>query len=325
MPKSLVLQEQDGKRMLSLERTDLKATPAAGHAIIRHTAIAASFYDMEMMRGGRPEPSIPFIPGICAAGIVERAGANVAFKRGDRVIYMHPQGGAYTQARTIDARFLHGIPDKIPDDIAVAGYVRSALIHCLLYHVFSVKKNTNILITGAAGGTGHMLAAHAKYVLGANVYGTVSTPQNARFAEKFGCDIIESSNDDVREEIRERTDGRGIDVVYDGTGNDMTDTCFAALRPMGLLCGYGNAGGGTPNIPHHLLESAGYFYCRPSVFVYKSRRKDAVLTALEVFSWMEKKALRPHISQHIPFTDIGKAHTFLRDRKHQGTAVITMK
>lgn len=325
MVKALVLREKEGKKSLGFDNVNLRASPPPGAVLLRHTAICTSYYDLEMTRGLRPAPKGDYIPGISAAGTVERAGPGVNYKKGDRVVYIHPNGGAYTQARMIHAELLHGIPEGISDEKAAASFSRLMLAHTLLAGAFKTRKNKNILITGAAGGAGHLLTTCARHLYGANVYGTVSRKDKAVFAAKYGCELLESAAgtpQQITEEIRDLTGGEGMHAVFDGAGADNVALSMAALRPFGLYCAYGAACGKTAYPPEKALERSSIFYTRPSVFLYKRERREAVLTAVDMFGYMEKGYIKPAVTARFALQDIAKAHAFLRSREHTGTCVV---
>ena len=98
----------------------------------------------------------------------------------------------------------------------------------------------------AAGGTGLLLVQIAK-MLGARVFGTVSTPEKAQLVSKAGADaVINYVEQDFAAEIRKLTGGAGVNVVYDSVGKATFEKDLDCLAPRGALVIFGQASGPVP-------------------------------------------------------------------------------
>src|SRR5713101_651084 len=103
--------------------------------------------------------------------------------------------------------------------------------------------------------------------LDARVIGTVSTEEKAQLAREAGADeIILYTQTDFETETRRLTNGKGVDVVYDGVGKDTFDRDLNVLRPRGYLVLFGGASGAVPPFDlMRLTQKGSLFVTRPSL------------------------------------------------------------
>ena len=198
--------------------------PAAGQLLIRQEAIGVNFIDIYHRKGIYPLPAYPAIPGVEGAGVVEAVGDGVeGWSAGDRVVYTGVVG-AYAERRLIPAaRALH-LPDAISAKAAAASLLKAMTVHMLTTQTWPVGPGTTVLVPAAAGGLGSLIVRQAKR-LGATVIATVGSPEKEAATRADGADhVIIGRDADIAAEVKRITDGRGVDVAYDGperadTGN----------------------------------------------------------------------------------------------------------
>jgi NADPH2:quinone reductase len=83
-----------------------------------------------------------------------------------------------------------------------------------------VEAGHTVLVHAAAGGVGSLLCQWAN-ALGATVIGTVSNEEKAAHATQDGCrHVIMYTKEDVATRVKEITEGKGVNVVYDSVGKD---------------------------------------------------------------------------------------------------------
>ena len=228
--------------MLCCEDVDV-GSPAAGEAVVRHTAIGVNFIDTYHRSGLYPQV-LPATLGMEAAGVVEAVGAGVdVVHAGQRVAYAGGPIGAYAELRRIPADRLVPLPDAIADDVAAAVMLKGMTAQYLLRQTYEVKPGDTVLFHAAAGGVGLIACAWAKR-LGATVIGTVGSDEKAALARAHGCDhVIVYTREDFVSRVREITGGRGVRVVYDSVGRSTWDGSLDCLQPRGLMVSFGNASG----------------------------------------------------------------------------------
>ena len=174
MTHAIQIHHPGGPEVLQWEAVEV-GEPGPGQVRLRQEAAGLNYIDVYHRTGLYPQ-TLPFIPGVEGAGIVEALGEGVAgLKVGDRVAYAGPTGG-YAEARLIAADKLVKLPDSISTEQAAAMMLQGLTAHMLLREVYRVKSGDTILIHAAAGGVGLIVCQWAK-ALGATVIGTVGSDE----------------------------------------------------------------------------------------------------------------------------------------------------
>lgn len=315
-------QRTGGPEVLSLEQVVVGA-PQAGHVLIRHTAIGLNYIDTYHRTGLYPVQALPSGIGLEAAGVVERVGDGVTdLQLGDRVAYGTGPIGAYSQLRVMPADKLVKIPEGIDDKTAAAMMLKGLTAQYLLRRTYKVQSGDSVLIHAASGGVGLILCQWAKH-LGANVIGTVGSPQKATVAREHGCDhtiLYRIENFPAR--VKDFTGGKGVAVVYDGVGKDTFMGSLDSLARLGMMVSYGNASGTVPPLDLGLLNQKGsLFLTRPSLMGYAATRQELVSMADELFDVVKSGAVKIEINQTYKLRDAVQAHRDLESRKTTGCTV----
>jgi len=321
MAKSILISAYGGPE--NLEYKDVPVSrPQRGEVLLRQTAIGVNFIDIYHRTGLYPLP-LPLIPGSEAAGIILETGEGVTeFKAGDRVSYSMAVG-AYTEERVIDARYLIRLEDDISDEVAAAVTLKGLTTEYLVRRTFKVASNHTILIHAAAGGVGSLATQWAKH-LGATVIGTVSSQAKAEIARRNGCDhVILYSEENFVDRIREITNGKLCDVVYDGVGKATFPDSLDCIKPLGLFVSFGNASGAIEAFNLGILAQKGsLFVTRPTLASYASDRAVLNEMAKELFSVLRSGAVKlPDITTY-KLSDAAKAHKDLASRATNGSLVL---
>lgn len=297
--------------------------PGPGEVRLRQTAIGLNYIDVYHRSGLYPLSQFPAVIGMEGAGRVEALGPGVEdFAPGDRVAYAGVLGG-YAQERLIAADRLVKLPDGI-DDVTAAGMMLQGMtVRYLLRETYRCTAETTLLFHAAAGGVG-LIACQWARVLGATMIGTVGSQEKAELAKANGCThVINYRTEDFVARVKEITDGRGCDVVYDSIGKDTFPKSLDCLRPKGLWVSFGNASGPVPPFDLGLLSAKGsLFATRPSVMTYTARREDLVANAEELFALVASGAIKIEVSRTYPLREAADAHRDLEARKTTGSIVL---
>ncbi len=297
--------------------------PGAGEVRMRHTAIGLNFIDT-YHRGGVYKITLPNGLGVEAAGVVEAVGDDVTgYAVGDRVCTFGPILGAYATERNIAAAALFKTPDDISDDIAAAALLKACTAECLIERCAKVQPGWTVLVHAAAGGVGLLLVQWLK-ALGATVIGTVGSAEKAALARAAGADhIIEYRHEDVADQCRTLTKGKGVPVVFDGVGRDTWPASLAAVAPRGLIISYGNASGPVTEVELSQLAAAGsIFVTRPTLFHYYADADERSAGAARVFEMIRTGAVKVDIRQRYALRDAAQAHRDLETRRTTGSSLL---
>jgi NADPH2:quinone reductase len=323
MSKAIKIYETGGTDVMRWEDFD-PGPPAAGEVLVRHEAVGLNFIDVYHRTGTYPLPSLPAIPGMEGAGIVEAVGEGVTeVAAGDRVAYAGLPPGAYAEARLIPAHRLVKVPDAISAQQAAAMMLQGMTACYLLRGCYDVKDGDTILIQAAAGGVGLIVCQWANH-LGATVIGTVGSEAKAELARAHGCHhTILYNEEDFAERTREITGGKGVDVVYDSVGQATFMKSLDCLRPMGMMVSFGQSSGLVPAFDPGLLSAKGsLFLTRPTLMTYTAER-DALLThARDLFEVVQSGAVKIEVRQTYPLAEAARAHQDLEARKTAGSSIL---
>lgn len=312
-----------GPEVLRFEEVEL-APPARGEARVRHGAIGLNFIDVYHRSGLYPPPAYPYTPGIEAAGVVEELGEGVThLADGDRVAYATTPPGAYAERRNAPADKLVRLPAGLDERTAAAGMLKGLTAWYLLRKTFVVEHGATILVHAAAGGVGSLLCQWA-HSLGATVIGTVGDQEKAKQARADGCaHTILYEAEDFAARVRELTQGRGCDVVYDSVGRATVLESLKCLRRRGLLVSFGQSSGSPEPLPLGLLAARGsLFVTRPTLFDYTSTRAELEEGAGELFARLVSGALRVRIGQTFPLSAAAEAQRALEARQTRGSTIL---
>jgi NADPH2:quinone reductase len=193
----------------------------------------------------------------------------------------------------------------------------------LLRGCYHVKEGDTILIQAAAGGVGSIVCQWADH-LGATVIGTVGTPEKEAIARANRCHHpILYTEEDFAAKVKEITDGRGVDVVYDSVGRSTFMQSLDCLRPMGTMTLFGQASGPVEPLDLGLLAAKGsLFLTRPTLMSYTARREDLLAHAADLFDVVTKGAVNVEIRQTYPLAEAARAHRDLEARKTTGSTLL---
>jgi NADPH2:quinone reductase len=323
MAKAIRIYETGGPEVMRFEDYD-PGRPAAGEAVVRHEAVGLNFIDIYQRAGIYPLPSLPAILGMEGAGIVEAVGEGVTeVAAGDRVAYAGLPPGAYAETRLIPAHRLVKLPDAISTRQGAAMMLQGMTARYLLRGCYRVKTGDRILIHAAAGGVGLIVCQWANH-LGATVIGTVGSEEKAELARAHGCHhTILYNQEDFAARIREITDGKGVDVVYDSVGQATFMKSLDCLRPMGMLVSFGQSSGLVPPFDPGLLSVKGsLFLTRPTLMTYTAQRDALLEHARDLFKVVQSGAVKIEIQQSYPLSEAARAHQDMEARKTTGSTIL---
>ena len=298
--------------------------PAKGEIVVRVEAVGLNFADMLSIQGKyQVRQSPPFIPGMELAGVVEALGPGVDGPApGTRVLATCP-AGALAERISLPARRLTPLPDAMGFEEAAGFPIAYGTSHLALTHTARLQPGETVFVTGAAGGVG-LTAVEIGKRLGARVIASARGADRLAIARQAGADVvIDSDAPGLKEALR--AEG-GVDVVYDVVGGLAFDQALRACKPEGRLLAIGFASGEVPQVPANLLlvknlTVSGFWYGG-----YESHAPQRVADSMaQLLRWRAEGAIRPHVSQVLPFDAFPEGLALLRDRKATGKVVIRVQ
>jgi NADPH2:quinone reductase len=293
--------------------------PQADEIRIRQTAIGVNFIDVYQRMGLYPLPPAA-IPGVEAVGVVTAVGANVTSPRiGDRIAYAGAPVGAYVSERNLPAWRAVVLPKSIADEVAASVFVKGITAHMLLTRVYPVGRGTTVLIHSAAGGLGQLMTRWARH-RGATVIGTVGSDAKAATAHDAGAHhVIVGRDADFARAVADLTEGRGVDVAYDGVGGTTLAKSLQCVRPFGVIASIGQSAGAIPPVDvEDLGPRRSLVLARPSVMAYTNRADDYRIAADAVLSALQDGVLQA-TGKAYPLGAAAQAHADLEAGRSSGS------
>ena len=291
-------------------------------AVVQIKAIGVNFIDV-YFREGRYSALLPFVNGQEASGVVTAVGAEVKnISVGDRVAYTGTLG-SYAEYAGVPAARLIKIPDGLEFDDAAAVMLQGMTAHYLTHSTYKLQQGETALIHAAAGGVGLLLVQMAKKI-GARVIATAGTPDKAELARGAGADeCIVYSQADFEKETQRLTEGKGVDVVYDGVGKATFEKDLNVLKPRGYLVLFGGASGAVEPFDLIKLSQKGSLYItRPTLGHYTATREELEWRATDVLGWVKNGELKLRIHGKYPLREAAQAHRDLEGRKTTGKLLL---
>ncbi len=320
--KAIRVHETGGPERLVYEEVKAPA-PGPGQVRVKVHAIGVNFIDI-YFRTGLYKTTLPFIPGMEAAGVVDALGENVSgVSRGERVAYaMNP--GSYAEYALVNAWQLVTLPEKVDFPLGAAAMLQGMTAHYLTHSTYPLQRGQTALIHAAAGGVGLLLIQISK-MWGVRVIGTVSTEEKAELAREAGADhVIRYDVRDFESEVKNITQGRGVDVVYDSVGRATFDRSLNCLKRRGMMVLFGQSSGPVPPVDLNILNSKGSLYVtRPSLNHYTATQEEIDWRAGDILEWVAEGKLHVRIDRSLPLQEAAQAHQALESRQTKGKILLT--
>ena len=302
--------------------------PGPGEALVRLEYAGVNYTDVYNRNGMYAKSrtyanSPPFTLGREGGGVVERVGADVdSVAVGDRVAYCIPLG-SYAEAAVVPAWRLVKVPDAVDMAAATALMLQGCTAHYLTHSLFRIEPGMRCLVHAAAGGVGQLLVALAKH-LGAEVFATVGAEEKARIAASLGAaHVILYRQEDFASRVRDATDGRGVDVVYDSVGRATIKGSIRSLATRGTLVNFGAASGAVESIePLALAEAGSIFFTRPHMADYMRDSGEIAWRGRSMFEHQAAGRVSVAIDRILPLDDAAEAHRILEARETRGKLLL---
>ncbi|KAF1018552.1 MAG: Quinone oxidoreductase 1 [Paracidovorax wautersii] len=322
MAQVIKLAHTGAPEVLELTTVD-QAEPGPKEAWIEQDAIGVNYLDVTQRQGAVPI-ALPSGLGLEGAGRVTAVGRevrNVAV--GDRVAYALGPLGGYASGRLYPAERLVKLPDSLGFDDAAAVLFKGITAQYLIKSTYPVQAGTVVLLYGAAGPLGQILASWARY-LGAFVIGVVSRAASVERARAAGCgEVLVWGAVDLPAEVARVTRGRKADVVYDGIGRLTFAASLDCLRPRGLMVSMGASTGVPAAVELGTLNAKGsLFLTRPGLAAHESQLDEYRERASDVFDAVSRGIIKPAIGRHFSLADAALAHASLERGAGAGTIVL---
>jgi len=319
--KAIRVQHIGGPEVLEL--VDVPAPQAkAAEAVVKVNVAGVNSIDGQF-RDGRLRTPLPFIPGQEGAGVVTAVGPQVkALKAGDCVAWSGTLG-SYAEYVAAPEEHLVPVPATITDDQAAAAMMHGLTAHYLVNDAHKLKSGETALVHAAAGGVGLLVVQMAR-AIGARVIGTASSEEKAQLAREAGAEeVIVFTRQDFETEVKRLTDGKGVDVVYDGVGKATFEKNLNVMRLRGMLVIYGMSSGAVPPVdPAKLSEKGSLYMARTTLAHFTATREELLARTSALFSMIADGKLKVQIGKKYPLAEAAQAHRDMEGRTLAGKLLL---
>ncbi len=290
---------------------------------MRVEASALNFSDLLMLDDlYQVRPPRPFVPGQEIAGTVVAAAENSGLAIGDRVASKVAWGG-FAQYAVVRGDMAIRIPQNMAACHAAALPVVYTTALVAITQSTTVRSGETVLVLAAAGGVG-LAAVEVAKQRGARVIAAVGASQKCALARAHGADeTVDYRETEWSDRVKAMTGGRGVDVIVDPVGGELTRQALRLLDWGGRLLIVGFSSGEIPQIPANrlLLRRAS------AIGVYWDHDRDGPMLARiaqQILDFSAAGVIRPHIGATFAFEDLPTALAALRGRRTAGKTILTI-
>lgn len=313
MPDSLVLEE-----VTSL-------TPGAGQVLISVQACGVNFPDTLIIQGKyQYKPDLPFSPGGEISGVVKQVGSDVdSLQIGDRVIAFSTWGG-FAEELVVDQNRTVIISDKMDYERASAFVLTYGTSYHALKDRAHLREGETLLVLGASGGVG-LSAIQLGKAMGAKVIAAASNAEKLSVCQENGADhLINYAQDDLRQSVKEITEGRGVDVIYDPVGGSFSEKALRDMRWGGRFLVVGFAAGEIPKVPLNIPLLKGCSVLGVFWGEFTKREPEAnKQNNKELMNLFDQGKISPHLHRVYPLEKAGEALNELLQKRVIGKVVLS--
>ena len=342
--KAVFIEAHGGPEVLTYgDRPDPSVEPHQVKVRVKASALnRLDLYTRAGARGMKREFPPPLILGGDSAGDIVEVGSQVlGVKPGDRVV-VNPKvtcgqcapclageddlcrsyqmlgsavDGSYAEYLVVPSDNVHLIADQVSYEDAAAVPTTFLPMWNMLVRRGQLKPWETALVLSASAGVGTAAIQVAKKVIGAKVIATTSTADKAARALAVGADeVINYTDEDVAQRVKELTGGRGVDFVVDHVGTDSFPAGYNSLRPGGR---YGNCG--VTSGYKAELQMGQLFTRHLTVFgVFMGTKEDM----RQIVEMLNRGTITPTIHKEFPLEKAADAHAMMEGRDFFGKLVL---
>jgi NADPH:quinone reductase-like Zn-dependent oxidoreductase/acyl carrier protein len=233
-------------------------SPGPGEVEIAIAATALNFADVMDALGVRPGGASEF-GGECAGRIVAVGDGVDGFAPGDDVVAL--ADGCFGSHVTCPAALVWRRPPALSAEQAAALPIAFVTARYALHEIGRLERGERVLVHAGAGGVG-LAAVQLARRAGAELFVTAGSAEKRAYLASLGIThVFNSRTTAFAEEIRQRTDGRGVDVVLNSLAGSFIPATLGAVAPGGRFLEIGKTGwspeqvtAARPDVEYHVLD-----------------------------------------------------------------------
>jgi NADPH2:quinone reductase len=227
----------------------------------------------------------------------------------------------FAEEAVVAAKQVTRLPDTVSFETAAAFRSNYTTAYYALQRG-RLKAGEVLLVHGAAGGVGLATVDMGK-LLGATVIATASTAEKLAVCTQLGADHVINYTQGFRDQVRDLTDGRGADVIFDPVGGDVFDESMRCIAPFGrlLIVGFTSGRAALAKTNHLLIKDAEAI----GFTIGGLSRHDPAWAQRNfeiLLGWLASGRITPYISHRLPLARAAEALQLITDRQVIGKAVL---
>ena len=302
-------------------------TANENEAIVEVYSASLNFPDGLQIQGKYQfQPPMPFTPGSEVGGVIKSLGSGLkGFEIGDRVMAIPGLGGLAEEV-AVKSEGLRKIPQSMDFKTAAS----FAMVYTTSYYALkqraNLKPGETLLVLGASGGVG-LTAVELGKLMGARVIAAASSDEKLEFVKQLQPDeILNYSDGEVKEKVKELTNGQGADVIYDPIGGDLFDQCCRCINWNGRLLVIGFTSGQIPQYKANLALLKGSSMV--GVFLGRFRNEEPEeyeKNFKELLEMYDQGRLKPLVTESFQLKDYAAAFNVFSERRVMGKVILEIK
>ena len=296
-------------------------------ALVEIYAASLNFPDGLQIQGKYQfQPPMPFTPGSEVAGKIRKVGAELeGFSVGDRVMAT-PGIGGLAEFAAVKSESLRKIPDNMDFKTAAS----FAMVYTTSYYALKqrakLESGETLLVLGSSGGVG-LTAVELGKLMGAKVIAAASSNDKLEFVKQLKPDYLVNYNEcDLKESVKDLTEGKGADVIYDPVGGDLFDQCCRCINWNGRLLVIGFTSGRIPSYKANLALLKGSSMI--GVFLGRFRKEEPAAyeqNFKELLDMYRAGKLNPIVTKSFSLEEYADAFNIFTKRKVMGKVTLEIK
>ncbi|MCI4663346.1 MAG: NAD(P)H-quinone oxidoreductase [Neomegalonema sp.] len=310
-------------------RLATRATPFPGHGeiLIKVRAAGVNRPDALQRAGAYPPPKdASDLPGLEVAGEVVDLGAGVErWTLGDAVCALTP-GGGYAEYVVVPASHALPIPAPLSFEQAAAVPETFFTVWSNVFDRAGLAEGETLLVHGGSSGIGTTAIQLAR-LMGARVFTTAGSAEKCAACERLGADLaINYREHDFAEIIKEKTAGRGVDVILDMVGGDYIPRNFKCAAEDGRIVNIAFLNGPKAEVNFAPAMVKRISWSGSTLRPRSNEAKAAIAQALEEKVWpaLEDGRIAPVMDRLFDLEDAAEAHRRMESSAHIGKIVLTV-
>ena len=246
--KAVICTELGHPKLLEIKDVEIPK-PSEDEVLIKVEAAGVNYPDALLVQGKyQIVVNPPFTPGNEVCGYIEKVGKNVNLTKGMKVIGL-PEIGGLSEYVSVNKNLVIPISDKITSLAGASLPINYGTSYYALKRRAQASKGESLLILGGSGGIG-TASIQLGNILGLKTIAAVGSDEKEKYVKELNVDsVIRYDKEDLKEKSKELTNGKGVDIVIDPVGGDVTEQALRATAWNGRLLVIGFAHGEIPKIP----------------------------------------------------------------------------